>query len=88
MKKPSIRKKLILSYFVISLLLISVGGLAIFYQKKIVSNYDHVVSKNLPNAVLLGDMNQEVSRMIQDLFEISIPGIKSEEIKRKSFSKL
>lgn len=81
MKRPSIRKKLILSYFVISLLLISVGGLAIFYQKKIIKNYDHVVTTNLPNAVLLGDMNQEVSHMIQDLFELSIPGLKPEEQK-------
>ncbi len=72
MKKLSLQKKLILAFTLISSLLLIVGAVSIIFQTKIISNYDHIVNVNLPNAVTLGDMNQDLSVMTKTLLEMSL----------------
>jgi len=79
-KRRSLKWRLMFSYIIISILLMSVGVVAFIYQKKIVNNYQHIVTTNLPNAVVLGDMNQDISKMVASLFELSLGQLKPEEI--------
>jgi methyl-accepting chemotaxis protein len=79
MAKKSLRKRLMFSYVIISLLLFIVGGVSFFYQKKILKNYGQIVTVNLPNAVLLGDMNLEISKMSLGIIELSLGQSNSDE---------
>jgi len=49
-----------------------VGAVSFYFESKIIKNYDHIVNVNLPNAVTLGDMNQDLSVISKTLLEMSM----------------
>lgn len=69
-----------ISYVLIAFMLLAVGGIGFYFQKKIVSHYNHIVAVNLPNAVMFGDMNQQIARVHTGIFELSLDVLKPEEM--------
>jgi methyl-accepting chemotaxis protein len=79
MNRKGIKGRLLFSFIIISLILMVIGALGRMFQDEIVKSYSHIVNVNLPNAVLLGDMNQDVSKMSQGILELSLGTLKKED---------
>lgn len=74
-KSLSLKKKLLLSFSIVSLILVVVGATNYISLGKVVTDYKHVAEINLPKAVVLGSMNRNALTMRSITNQLGIPGI-------------
>lgn len=78
----SLKFKLIFSYVVCSLLLLTVSVLGIFAIRGTVSNYNHVVTVNMPNIEKVMAAKVEVKDIHSILLQMALPGNDAKELSR------
>lgn len=81
-KSLSLKSKLLLSFAFSSFLLLLVGGLNYKSLEEVVFDYKHVAEINLPNSILLSEMNHQVMVMSQIISVVGMPGVSEAEKKQ------
>lgn len=81
-KNRSLNFKLRLSFAIILLILVFVGGIGSYYLKKTTEEFDHVASINLPNSILLGKLDSSSREILRRLLQYTIRGNDEKDFKR------
>jgi methyl-accepting chemotaxis protein len=63
----SLRTKTVLAFTLVSSFLLVTGGLSLYFQKRIVSDYNSVATVNLPNMATLGEMKADALTYAADV---------------------
>lgn len=78
----SLKFKLVSSYIICSLILLFVSALGIYAIRSTISDYNHVVTINMPNIEKVLALKVEVKDIHSILLQMSLPGNDSKELSR------